>query len=44
MKDEEGKVIEVAPHPQQIVRFKVDRAVRPLGYGETRSKNRKRGE
>ena len=26
MKDEEGKVIEVAPHPQQIVRFKVDRA------------------
>jgi len=29
MKDEEGKVIEVAPHPQQIVRFKVDRAVRP---------------
>ena len=29
MQDEEGKVIEVAPHPQQIVRLKVDRPVRP---------------
>jgi putative protease len=29
MIDEEGNIIEVAPHPQQIVHLKVDRPVRP---------------
>jgi len=29
MEDEAGGVIDVAPHPQQIVRFRVDRPVRP---------------
>jgi putative protease len=29
MRDEEGQQIEVAPHPQQVVYFKVDKPVRP---------------
>jgi putative protease len=29
MQNEEGEQIEVAPHPQQIVRFRVEKPVKP---------------
>ena len=38
MLDEEGKILEVAPHPQQIVRLKVDRPVRPWDMVRRRAK------